>query len=57
MLSRRMLRSERIKSLDWRAWIALAWAIWFGAQYVEMIAVARTKKAFEIIRSVTRVTR
>ena len=44
-------RFEGRQGVDWRAWLALAWAIWFGAQYVEMMTAARAEKAVEILRS------
>lgn len=28
-------------SADWRAWLALAWAIWFGGRYALAVAEAR----------------
>ncbi len=43
--------SNRLKPIDWRAWVTLIWAIWFGAQYVEMVATARRQQAVAIVRS------
>ena len=42
---------------DWRAWLALAWAIWFGAQYVEMVAASRATKAIAIIKALVATVR
>lgn len=25
------------RSIDWRGWLALAWAIWFGLLYAQMV--------------------
>jgi hypothetical protein len=39
-----MPRSERRgapPSVDWRAWLALAWVAWFGMLYGRMIAERR----------------
>ena len=46
-----MPRFEPKPTKDWRAWLALAWAIWFGAQYVEMVAASRAAKAIAIIKA------
>ena len=46
-----MPRFEPKPAKDWRAWLALAWAIWFGAQYVEMIAASRAAKAIAIVKA------
>jgi hypothetical protein len=29
---------------DWRAWLALAWAVWFGALYGKMVVERRGEK-------------
>lgn len=34
---------------DWRGWIALAWALWFGWQYAKMVVDARGAKAHQLI--------
>jgi hypothetical protein len=28
---------EARRRLDWRGWVALAWAAWFGTLYVQML--------------------
>ncbi len=33
-----MSRSDRF---DWRGWLALAWALWFGVRYARMVLDAR----------------
>lgn len=48
-----MLRSEaegRSTYLDWRAWIALAWVVWFGLLYGKMILESRGAKIAEFAR-------
>ncbi len=43
-----MPRSERLRdrlaSADWRAWLALAWVVWFGLLYGKTVADARGGK-------------
>jgi hypothetical protein len=47
-----MPRSERIRiwSIDWRGWIALAWALWFGMLYANMIIEKRGGKVRAMLR-------
>jgi hypothetical protein len=32
---------ERLRRMDWRGWIALAWAIYWGVNYCGMVVRAR----------------
>jgi hypothetical protein len=34
--------SERMMQIDWRGWIALAWALWWGWAYALMVIEARS---------------
>jgi hypothetical protein len=36
-----MPRFERLRTLDWRACLALAWVVWFGLLYGRMLVKAR----------------
>jgi hypothetical protein len=38
-----MSRSEPAvrRTFDWRAWLALAWALWFGVLYARMVMIER----------------
>lgn len=45
-----MRRSELHVLLgDWRGWLALAWALWFGWQYAQMVVHVRGDKARRLI--------
>ena len=35
---------DRIASADWRAWLALSWALWFGLLYSRTIIERRGPK-------------
>ena len=35
------LAGGRRPAIDWRNWLLLAWATWFGVLYARMIVVAR----------------
>jgi hypothetical protein len=35
---------ERLKSVDWRGWLALAWVVWFGLLYGRMVIEQRGGK-------------
>lgn len=35
---------DRIASADWRAWLALAWVLWFGLLYSRTIIESRGPK-------------
>lgn len=35
---------------DWRAWLALAWALWFGGRYALAVAEARGPGALAAAR-------
>jgi hypothetical protein len=37
------------RAIDWRGWLALAWALWFGWQYALMVVEARGAKARGLI--------
>jgi hypothetical protein len=43
-----MLRSDRLwlrlRSVDWPGWIALAWALWFGGLYIQMVVQTQEAK-------------
>lgn len=36
--------TERSWRVDWRGWLALAWALWFGWQYARMVVEVRGAK-------------
>jgi hypothetical protein len=40
------------RPIDWRAWVALGWALWFGLLYARMVLSARAPGA---LRSIGRV--
>ena len=43
--------SDRARApADWRTWLALAWAIWFGGRYVLAVAKARGPGAIAAAR-------
>lgn len=44
--------SEPGRFFDWRSCLTLAWVLWFGAQYVQMIAAARAEKIGLILKSI-----
>jgi hypothetical protein len=37
------------KSVDWRAWLALIWAGWFGLLYARMVLQERAPRALHAI--------
>ena len=41
---------ERVRVVDWRSWLALAWAAWFGFLYGEMILEQRAPWLLGAIR-------
>ena len=48
-----MLRFDRLRSscslVDWRGWLALAWALWFGGLYVEMVVKTQGAKVRALV--------
>jgi hypothetical protein len=36
--------------LDWRGWLALTWALWFGLLYGQMILAQRDGKLRSLLR-------
>ena len=36
--------SRRLRAIDWRGWIALAWVVWFGILYGKMVLEERGDK-------------
>lgn len=53
------MRRSEIQTLlrDWRGWLALAWALWFGWQYAKMVIDVRGAKAHQLIRAAAPVDR
>ncbi len=43
------VRPEGTSRLDWRGWLALAWAIWFGVLYARMVIDERAPGIFRAI--------
>ncbi|HWE35879.1 MAG TPA: hypothetical protein VG406_04845 [Isosphaeraceae bacterium] len=43
---------ERRPSIDWRNWLLLAWATWFGLLYARMIVTARLPGLAKLIERV-----
>jgi hypothetical protein len=37
------------RTLDWRAWLALTWAVWFGALYTRMVLEERAPRVLRVI--------
>jgi hypothetical protein len=37
------------RSLDWRGWLALIWAAWFGVLYARMVVDQRAPRALRAI--------
>jgi len=35
--------------IDWRGWLVLAWALWFGWQYAQMVVEQRGSKARSLV--------
>jgi hypothetical protein len=49
-----MSRSEaKSRATDWRAWLALAWAAWFGVLYARMVL---DERAPGVLRKIERTT-
>ncbi len=45
-----MSRSEgAARSIDWRSWLALAWAAWFGVLYARMVLEERAPRVLRAI--------
>lgn len=44
----------RTAPIDWRAWLALAWALWWFQAYLAMAAQARSARFFEIVHALWR---
>ena len=45
---------SRFRAIDWRAWIALAWVVWFGLLYGKMVIEERGEKLRTAISSLSR---
>ena len=43
-----------LRATDWRAWIALAWVVWFGLLYGKMVLEERGEKLRAAISSISR---
>jgi hypothetical protein len=44
----------RLRSADWRAWLALAWAVWFGTLYLKMTVERRGGKLRAVVSQLAR---
>jgi hypothetical protein len=42
--------AHRVRPIDWRGWIALTWASWFGLLYARMILAARAPGLLAALR-------
>jgi hypothetical protein len=38
------------RGFDWRAWIALAWALWFGFLYARMLVEQKVPRLRSLMR-------
>lgn len=47
-------RAKRRASIDWRGWLALAWALWWFEAYVVMAAQARSARVLELVHAIWR---
>ncbi len=47
-------RSDVRPSIDWQAWLALAWAAWFGLLYARMVLDERAPGVLPAIGRVVR---
>lgn len=47
-----MPRSDRPR-IDWRGWLALAWAAWFGLLYGAMLLERRAPRLLASLRAVS----
>lgn len=45
-------RPNDARSIDWRGWLALAWALWFGWQYAKMVVEQRGAKARALVSGI-----
>ena len=45
-----MPRSESVAATDWRGWLALAWVVWFGLLYGQMVVAQRGGKVKAMLR-------
>jgi hypothetical protein len=43
---------DRRRPIDWRNWLLLAWATWFGLLYARMIVVARFPALARVVERV-----
>ncbi len=48
-----MSRFEQRKTIDWRAWLALAWVLWFGLLYGRMVIEQRGGKVRAAVSGLT----
>ena len=46
--------TERLRQADWRACVALAWAIWFGVLYGKMVVQERGEKIRAVFSTLNR---
>ena len=42
---------SRRRPIDWRGWLALGWALWFGALYALMLLQHRAPGVLHALRS------
>jgi len=45
------MRPSEPRRIDWRGWLALAWAAWFGVLYGEMLLDRRAPAVLASIRA------
>jgi hypothetical protein len=52
-MRRRAAETSTRRGIDWRGWIALIWALWFGSLYVRMVLEQRAPRLLDVLRDVT----
>jgi|GEM_PF-2899989 len=48
------LSAQPRRSVDWRGWLILAWALWFATLYAKMVVERRGSKLRTIVGTSTR---
>jgi hypothetical protein len=45
--------STQRRAFDWRGWIVVAWVLWFGLLYGQMVVAQRSQRIRELISALS----
>jgi hypothetical protein len=53
-MKRNSLEASRRWQFDWRGWITLAWALWWGWAYCQMAVAVKGPQVLQWLRTIRR---